>query len=107
MASIVVRNLDPEVVERLKERARRNGRSLEAEVRMILGSEAAAAPSGPSERVAEEAPRYETDDVWARLRFPPGTPALRQPKRRGKPRPFTPLPQTGEPASRMLIRERR
>lgn len=36
MAQISVRNLDDAVVERLKARARGNGRSLEAEVRHIL-----------------------------------------------------------------------
>ncbi len=36
MAQIIVRNLDDSVVERLKSRARNEGRSLEAEVRQIL-----------------------------------------------------------------------
>ncbi len=36
MAQIIVRNLDDAVVERLKARAKANGRSLEAEVRQIL-----------------------------------------------------------------------
>ncbi|MGH9783458.1 MAG: FitA-like ribbon-helix-helix domain-containing protein [Terriglobia bacterium] len=36
MAQILVRNLDERVVNRLKVRARRNGRSLQAEVRAIL-----------------------------------------------------------------------
>lgn len=36
MAQIIVRNLDDSVVEQLKNRARTNGRSLEAEVRLIL-----------------------------------------------------------------------
>ena len=36
MSQILVRNLAPEVVERLKQRAERNHRSLEAEVRAIL-----------------------------------------------------------------------
>jgi plasmid stability protein len=36
MAQILVRQLDPEVVERLKVHARENGRSLEAEVRAVL-----------------------------------------------------------------------
>ncbi len=43
MAQILVRNLDDEVVESLKERAKREGRSLQAEVSMIL-VEAAGAP---------------------------------------------------------------
>ena len=36
MAAITVRNLDDDVKERLKARARRNGRSLEAEARVLL-----------------------------------------------------------------------
>lgn len=36
MAQILVRDLEPTVVERLKERARCNGRSLQAEVAQIL-----------------------------------------------------------------------
>ena len=40
MAQILVRNLDKEVVDRLKDRAKRNGRSLQAEVKMIIEQEA-------------------------------------------------------------------
>jgi plasmid stability protein len=36
MSQILVRNLDPKVVDQLKQRAERNHRSLEAEVRAIL-----------------------------------------------------------------------
>lgn len=36
MTQMLVRDIDPEVVERLKERARSNGRSLQKEVRAIL-----------------------------------------------------------------------
>ncbi len=36
MARILIRNLDTEVVSCLKERARRHGRSLEEEARLIL-----------------------------------------------------------------------
>jgi antitoxin FitA len=36
MAQILVRDLDPAVVERLKQQAKRNHRSLQAEVRAIL-----------------------------------------------------------------------
>ena len=43
MAQILVRKLDEEVVKRLKELASENGRSLEAEVRVIL-EEAANSP---------------------------------------------------------------
>lgn len=41
MAQVLVRELDPETVERLKERAARHGRSLEAELRLILEQAAA------------------------------------------------------------------
>lgn len=40
MAQILVRNLKPETVERLKSQARQNNRSLEAEVRALLESTA-------------------------------------------------------------------
>lgn len=36
MAQVLVRDLDAAVVERLKERARRNGRSLQKETKAIL-----------------------------------------------------------------------
>ena len=42
MASITIRNLDDNVKKRLRKRAAENGRSLEAEVREILGQTAAA-----------------------------------------------------------------
>jgi plasmid stability protein len=41
MSSILIRNLDPELVERLKLRAKNNKRSLQAELRHILETEAA------------------------------------------------------------------
>ncbi|MBI2934036.1 MAG: hypothetical protein HYY29_00540 [Chloroflexi bacterium] len=36
MAQILVRNLDKQVIDRLKERARAGGRSLQMEVKLIL-----------------------------------------------------------------------
>ena len=36
MPEVLVRNLDPEVIERLKARAYRSGRSLQAELKTIL-----------------------------------------------------------------------
>lgn len=41
MSQMLVRDLAPEVIERLKERARVNGRSLQKEVRAILEEAAA------------------------------------------------------------------
>jgi plasmid stability protein len=49
MSQILVRDLDPETVEQLKQRARSNRRSLQAEVRVIL-EEAARWPLTPSRR---------------------------------------------------------
>jgi plasmid stability protein len=40
MAQILVRNLDDSVVEKLKERARKSGCSLQSEVKRILENEA-------------------------------------------------------------------
>jgi plasmid stability protein len=41
MAQVIIRNLDPGVVERLKARAKRHGRSLEGELREILSESVA------------------------------------------------------------------
>ena len=54
MAQILVRNLEPEVIERLKKRAVSNGRSLQAEVAQIL-RQAAATKTMAEARVAAEA----------------------------------------------------
>jgi plasmid stability protein len=53
MAQVLIRNLDDDVVARLRERAAREGRSLEAELRTIL-TEA----SGQSASVLEEIDRF-------------------------------------------------
>lgn len=37
MSTLTIRNLPPDVVERLKRRAKENGRSMEQEARVILG----------------------------------------------------------------------
>lgn len=41
MAQVLVRDLEKEVLERLKERARNHGRSLQAELKLILKQAAA------------------------------------------------------------------
>jgi len=48
MAEVLVRNLDEAVVEQLKARARGSGRSLQAELKLILEQAAPAAPAQPS-----------------------------------------------------------
>jgi plasmid stability protein len=45
MSQVLVRELDPETVRRLKERAAANGRSLEAELRLILQQAAGQDPA--------------------------------------------------------------
>jgi plasmid stability protein len=45
MGQIIIRKLDDDILERIKARAKANGRSAEAEVREIL-SEAVAPPQG-------------------------------------------------------------
>ncbi|RYG96904.1 MAG: Arc family DNA-binding protein [Alphaproteobacteria bacterium] len=52
MAQVLVRQLDEDVVARLKERAKSNGRSLEAEIRTIL-REATADPIEELQRIRE------------------------------------------------------
>lgn len=48
MAQLVVRNLDEQVKDRLKARAARNGRNLEAEVREVLRSAVEGSPTDPA-----------------------------------------------------------
>ncbi len=48
MSEVLVRNLDDVTVERLKARARGNGRSLQAELKFILERAAGPAPERPS-----------------------------------------------------------
>ena len=50
--SLIVRNLDDELVRRLKLRAARHGRSAEAEHRAILHDTLAAEPAGSLKEVA-------------------------------------------------------
>ena len=51
MANLTIRNLDDAIVERLKARAARHGRSLEAEIRHILQRTAGNPPLTPEEAV--------------------------------------------------------
>lgn len=48
MGQILVRKLDDDIKERLRERAKRNGRTLEAEARAVL--EAAASSQAPDKK---------------------------------------------------------
>jgi len=53
MASVLVRDLDPAVVERLKVRAEENGRSLQKELKTILETAAAQATWAEARAAAE------------------------------------------------------
>ncbi len=66
MANLTIRNLDDEVVAKLKARAKAHHRSLEAELRALL-SEAAAQPSGEdflkaADRIAAMTPDVKQTD---------------------------------------------
>lgn len=62
MANLTIRNLDDEVVARLKKRARDNERSLEAEIRVLL-TETAERPSRKTFRELAERISTMTPDV--------------------------------------------
>lgn len=53
MTQMLVRDLSDEIVERLKERARSNGRSLQKEVRVILESAASVYTMDEAREVSE------------------------------------------------------
>jgi len=53
MAQLLVRGLPEETVQRLKERAARNGRSLESEAREVLNSSASMLTLGEAHAVSE------------------------------------------------------
>ena len=69
MSDILVRNLDPEVVEELKLRAKRHRRSLQAEVREIIEREVKPSRLSREEflaiidRIRSNAPPQTTDSV--------------------------------------------
>ena len=45
MAEILIRNLDPKTLKRLKDRAKRNGRSLQGEAKLIIENAAGFSPA--------------------------------------------------------------
>jgi len=60
MPDILIRNLDQALVERLKDRAQQNGRSLQAEVTAILEAQAELmTPGEVKERLAALRKRFE------------------------------------------------
>lgn len=75
MAQILVRNLDDKVVQKLKERAKNRGRSLQAEVRMILQDAA-----GRDMMTMEEARRFSEKVAarWGKKKFPDSAELIRE-----------------------------
>ncbi len=76
MSQLLVRDLDPETIERLKARARRHGRSLQGEVKAIL--EAAT-------KLSMEEARQLADEWQARLAgrtFSDSTDSIREDRER-------------------------
>jgi plasmid stability protein len=63
MAQILVRNLDPKVVKKLKARAKSQGRSLQAEAKIIMEQAAVELP-----RLDHKAAREMVDRIRGRLK---------------------------------------
>lgn len=76
MSQILVRNMDPKTVTRLKARAARHGRSLQGEARLIL--EQAAGHSLEEALAAAEQIRK----GFGRRRFPDSTKLIREDRQR-------------------------
>ncbi|MBI4728036.1 MAG: hypothetical protein HY775_00815 [Acidobacteria bacterium] len=104
MAQTLIRDLPDEVVARLKARAKRNHRSLEAELRLILEREALWASAA-----REPAPSYRTGPAATRGRAKPepGSSGIRIPQGRRRFGRLEPIKAKGTPASRLLVSERR
>lgn len=72
MAQVLVRNLDPETVERLKARAKRHNRSLQAELREILARAASESAVPLEERFRR------LDELFAGHSFSDSTEIIRE-----------------------------
>lgn len=98
MAAFSIRGLDDRVADALKERARANGRSFEAEVRGILSEAVRARP--PLPKGLQEALAQLTPEEARRAMIPARNP------RRVRPRPI-PVELDGPPLSDTVIEDRR
>jgi plasmid stability protein len=81
MASITIRDLDPETKDRLRVRAARHGRSMEEEVRVILRSTLAEAAADPV-RLGDAIHRRFKALGGVELELPPREPMREPPKLR-------------------------
>lgn len=73
MATLTIRRLDDQIYDALRERARANGRSLEAEVREILAEETQTAGA-----FVEELISFHQDMIDRHGVLPDSTPLLRE-----------------------------
>ncbi|MFL6859084.1 MAG: FitA-like ribbon-helix-helix domain-containing protein [Allosphingosinicella sp.] len=73
MATLTIRRLDDEVYEALKDRARANGRSLEAEAREIL-----VAKASPRDALVDRLIAFHEEMVSRHGVLPDSTPLLRE-----------------------------
>ncbi len=70
MATLIVRNLDERIVQALKERAARHGRSAEAEHRAILKASLLTAPRRSLAQVLAQMPDAGRDEDFVRQQDP-------------------------------------
>jgi len=99
MAQVIIRNLDPKVVEALRARAKANGRSLEAELRLVLLSEA----SAPTPMAREPAARYVPSPPSKKKPSPRTATTLKK----ARLRPYEPIKINGRSLSAQLLEDRR
>jgi len=78
MATLTIRNLDPTIKERLRVRAAEHGRSMEAELRVIVTDAIGAAPPSREVNLAEAIRRRFAPFGGVELELPPRTP-MREP----------------------------
>ena len=76
MAQLIVRNIEDEVRDRLREFARRHGRSMEEEIRDILRAAVAAAPVRPARFGTRAAARFRGRGLKADIAELRGKPAV-------------------------------
>ena len=82
MATLTVRNVDPEIQKRLRVRAAQNGRSMEAELRQIIIDAVGAVPEAKEETgldLAEAIRRRFAPYGGVELAIPPREPAREPP----------------------------
>jgi plasmid stability protein len=75
MATLTIRNVDPEVQQRLRVRAAQNGRSMEAELRLIIKDAVGAKPEPEEVNLAEAIRRRFAKYGGVELEIPPREPA--------------------------------